>query len=415
MFILAGPLSAGASPWSFESVATHPRWLDLVRGIESSHLTPVPEGRLQAACRHALEARVTAEQDDPVSACIKSALQLLEGDSEYTDPKAYAQQQGSGARKFVGIGLELGLKDRGMPLPVVQPIHGAPGERAGILPKDRILTIDGVDIVPMSMDETIAVFRGEAGTVVRLTVQREGNSEPLLLSARRQEIRVLTARVKPLPGGLGYARISQFNRDTGESLSERVSALHLAGNKPPHGLVIDLRNNPGGVLDALVPVASVLAPPDMPIVAVMGRNTTDLLRTAANTGRPSSASPDGDPSRTWRENVPLVVLVNERTAGAAEALAQFLRETRGAKLLGTRTAGSIHVRTRQLIGGDAAVTLVTGRMKSTTGRSWTGGLTPDTVLEAQAGSYELGEATDQWMAQAVARLPTMRGTTSGPP
>ncbi len=409
-FVFARPLYAAQDLWSYDSVVEHPRWVDFVRQVNSSYVTDIPDGVVERVCREALRVAVPKKKaDDPVSTCIRGVLKTLDEVSDYIDPEEFAEQQAAAKRGFVGIGLELGRKDRGEPLLVVQPIAGAPGERAGILPADRILVVDGTDIVPLSMDETIGVMRGPAGSVMQLTVRRGGRSSRMEFSVPRQEIRLLTVKVKALPGPIGYVRISQFNADTAKQLSERLRALRFPEGQPARGLVLDLRNNPGGSLDALAPVASSFAPPDKPVVVTRGRKVNETMRTHSGSDGSPQGQGNDEPLKAWREEVPVVVLVNERTAGAAEALAQFMRESRAATMLGARTRGAPHVRTGQVIGGDAAVRMVTAIMASPKGANWSNGLAPDALLEVQDGQYEFGESGDQWLVRAMAMFPNAGG------
>lgn len=379
----------------------HPRWNDFTRQVESSYVAAVPETLLKLGCNKGLIVGPESGEE-PVVACIKGALAELDSTSSYIEPATQARDMAESARNFVGIGLEFARKDRGTEIFVVQPIPGGPGDRAGIRPADRILSIDGVDLRPLSTEEAIAAMRGEAGSVARIAVLRTGRSEPFLVSATREPIRVLSARVKTLSRGLVYARINQFTKHAAEQLSERLSKLHWTESEPPAGLVLDLRHNPGGLFDSLVDVASALAPADKPVVATRSRNQTELRRT----GRSKYALPESVGSDYlaggWPTRVPIVVLVNEHTAGAAEALAQFLRETRGARLLGQQTYGAPYIQRRLLIEGGAAIKLVTSVMESPRGLRWEKGLAPDSTLENQVGKQpEFGAENDNWVSQAA--------------
>lgn len=401
----ANALAAPAAPAAFEAVREHPRWTSFVQQVVSRYVVPVPEYLLRRGCESALAAGPAEEAVEPVVTCINGALAELDGISAYIDPATQARDTANAARPFVGIGLEFARKIRGDPMLVVQPITGGPGDRAGIRPGDQVLEIDGADLRPLSTEEAIAAMRGDAGSVARVTLRRTGHAEPIVLTARREQIRILTARAKLLPGGLAYVRINQFARHTAQQPAERLEALHTAGSAAPTGLVLDLRNNSGGLLDGLVDVASLLAPPGQPVVGTWSRDKIEMRRTGPAQGEAAASAAGVAPTRDWPTRARIVVLVNDRTASGAEALAQFLRETRGARLAGQQTFGAPHIQQRLRIDGGATVQLVIAIMESPLGQRWPRGLTPDTRLEPEASPPpEFGHPDDAWLGRAVKLL-----------
>lgn len=394
-----------AAPPSFDAVREHPRWTSFVQQVVSRCVVAVPEALLRRGCENALAAGKADEGVEPVVTCINGALAELDGVSAYIDPETQARDTANARRPFVGIGLEFARKVRGESMLVVQPITGGPGDRAGIRPGDQVLDIDGVDLRPLSTDEAIAAMRGDAGSVARVTLRRAGHAEPIVLTARREQIRILSARARLLPGGLAYARINQFAGHTAQQLAERLDALHPAGTAAPTGLVLDLRNNTGGLLDALVDVASLLAPAGQPVVGTWSRDKIEMRRTGPAKGEVAASAASAGAAPDWPTRARIVVLVNEHTASGAEALAQFLRETRGARLAGQQTFGAPHIQQRLRIDGGATVHLVIAIMESPLGQRWPRGLTPDIRLEPEASPKpEFGHPDDTWLGQAVKLL-----------
>ena len=390
--VWAGPAPATV-PWSLEAVVQHPRWIDFSQALVRSHLAAPSDDALRASCRARLE-RGGPPDSDPVSACIEGALHSLDDVSLYQAPKDYAEARRQAA-PWVGIGLEIAGKSVGSPLRVAKPIPGGPAEKAGIRPDDGLVEVDGVNFLPLSVEDCVRVMRGPEGSTMRVVLRRGDSGEHIRLDIRRARIQAVTAYVTPLAGNIVQARIVQFRQDTAVSLNERLDAVRLPGGRQPAGLIVDLRDNPGGSIGSLVSVAAAFAPPGSPVVSVIGRDTTDVQRT------PMEPSPTRGGTGTWLGEVAVVVLVNERTSGAAEAFAQFLRETRGATLMGRRTSGGALVRTLVEIGGDAAVQVLTATMVSPRGQDWRSGLAPDIALDAQQPKAQRPAIEDDpWLRSA---------------
>jgi carboxyl-terminal processing protease len=393
-------------PWTIEAITAHPRWVSFVQKLEASYEVPIAPSFPSNACRKVIETLpASARSIDPVDLCISVTLIRLDnGRSSYKPPKEFAEDKAIN-RKFIGIGLEI-AKDsaKDSPLRVVTPIYGSPGERGGILAGDDVIEVDGVDFRPLTIEQTVKVMRGEVGTVMRLTILRKGHSEPLKFAIKREEIRIAAVRPKLLEDGVVYARISQFRSDVSDEWGKKLVSL-LSGGKPrPTGLVLDLRGNQGGLLDTIAPMASWFAKPGVAAVSITGRTGVKTYSTQTPTVAPLSSA-SVEPLHEWLSGVPIVVLVNEKTAGAAEALTQFLREVRSARVLGQQTAGSPYVHTMMLVGDDASMNLLTGRILSPLGKSWPAGLSPDQVLTTPPGPYEWGaDANDVWLNDAVTFL-----------
>ena len=246
-------------------------------------------------------------------------------------------------------------------LTVVAPIEGTPGEKAGIKSGDQVLMIDGKETKDMALDEAVGKIRGEEGTQVVLTLRR-GDSEPQEYKLTRAKIEIKTVAGKMLPDGLGYIRISMFNEHTGADFAAKFSELEQAGMT---GLVLDLRDNPGGLLDQSVKVAGKLVPKG-PIVSVV---TKDGSR------RTFSAQQDA-------ESYPLAVLVNGGSASASEIVAGAIQDRKVGVLVGSKTYGKGSVQKVIPLDRDSAVKVTIAKYFTPNDRSINGiGLEPDVKVE----------------------------------
>jgi carboxyl-terminal processing protease len=266
---------------------------------------------------------------------------------------------------YSGIGVEVTAED-GV-LIVIAPLDGSPAARAGIRPGDAILSIDGRLLRSEPLDEAISRIRGEPGTVVRLGIGREPLPQPLEFSIERAMVSVHSVRYDMLEPGYGYLRISQFSETTGPDAQDAIRALEREAGGSLRGLVLDLRNNPGGVLDAAVEVSDAFLE-EGTIVSAEGRSPESRFRMEAA---------DGDLSR----GTPIAVLVNEGSASAAEIVAGALRDNGRAKLLGQKTFGKGSVQTVLPLEDGQALKLTTSRYFTPSGVSiHERGIEPDVAL-----------------------------------
>ncbi|MGO0121947.1 S41 family peptidase [Desulfothermobacter acidiphilus] len=275
-----------------------------------------------------------------IEGAIKGAVESLHDPySAYLDPPTYAQLQEQLRGSFGGLGLVVGLKDQ--QLTVLRTFPSTPAGRSGIKPGDIIVSINGQQTKGIDLETAVSLIRGPVGTEVSLGLYRpkEGTFE---LTLRREEIAVPTVEAKVLPDRIGYVAISQFNERTPEELARALKQLE---QKQVRGLVLDLRDNPGGELLSAVRVASFFVPAG-PVVYIQYRNREPELYRA-----------DG---HRWAE-APLVVLVNGNTASAAEIVAAAIKETDSGTLIGTKTFGKGVVQTIYPLKGGAALKLTTAR------------------------------------------------------
>jgi carboxyl-terminal processing protease len=384
-------------------------WVDFSEWLVTHHVTPLDTANVLSACQDGITKKLPLDAQpshtDLVLACIESVVAALGEPSSFESATQFAARREDATGGYAAVGLELGAKPVGSAQPVVSPIAGGPGERAGLRAKDRIIQIDAVDVRPLPQRQTLLLMRGPAGSTVDITVEREGEARPLRISVQRELIRVRTAQLKRLPEGLLYLRVSTLGSATGSELEALLQRERAAASQGPVGLILDLRLNSGGLLDTVADLASFWADTSTLVVSYKRYNHSEELRTwIKEYGR--YAAPAA--LRQWLRAVPLVVLVDDKTAAGAEALAQFLRETQAATLLGQTTYGAPQIRTLRSIGNTAAAAVHTANMASPAGLVWSKGLRPDQVLARPAQRYDWGDENDPWLQQAARLLATKR-------
>lgn len=309
-------------------------------------------------------------EEVPVAHLMSGAIKgLVEGlndpHSIYMDEKIYKEFQIETEGTFGGVGIVIGLKD-GKTLTVIAPIEGTPGERAGIKSGDQIVQIDGQDTKDMNQDEAVAKIRGAEGTQVTLAIRRDGERELRDFTLTRANIQLKTVKAKMLDNGIGYIRISTFNEATGSDFTQAYNELGKQGMK---ALILDLRDNPGGLLNECVKVARNIVPKGA-IVSVVGRDG----RTEVHT------------SDLARVKYPLAVLVNGGSASASEIVAGAVQDTRVGTLIGTKTYGKGSVQTIFDLHDGTAVKLTIAKYLTPLGRSINNvGVEPDVVLANPEG------------------------------
>ncbi len=254
---------------------------------------------------------------------IRGMVAGLDPFSSFMPPDAYKNMMESTEGEFGGIGVVVTIRDGY--LTVVAPMEGTPGSRAGIRAEDRIIAINGESAKGIDMQEALKRMKGKPGTVVNLTIERPSTGETRKLRIVREVIQVRSVKdAKVLPGGIGYLRITQFNEPTARRLKKALKKLYA---KKIHGLVLDLRNNPGGLLDAAVGVCSLFLPPKKLVVFTQGRRPSqrrDYYTDGSGAGFPT---------------LPMAILVNRGSASAAEITSGCLQDYHRAVLVGERTFG----------------------------------------------------------------------------
>ena len=297
---------------------------------------------------------------------IRGMLQGLDPHSAYLSADDFSDLQEGTSGEFGGLGLEVDT-DNGF-IRVVAPIDDTPAARAGIRPGDLIILLDDRSTRGMDLNEAVSLMRGQPGTDVTLTITREGRDEPLEVTLTRDVIQVVSVRSRMLEDGYGYIRISQFQNRTGANLRDALGALHDAADGSLDGLVLDLRNNPGGVLQAAVAVADAFLEEGR-IVYTEGRLDQAQMQFEAS-------------GEDLARGAPIVVLINEGSASASEIVAGALQDHRRAVVMGSRSFGKGSVQSVLPLNSGAAIKLTTARYYTPDGRSIQAeGIEPDVILD----------------------------------
>ncbi len=295
---------------------------------------------------------------------IRGMLSGLDPHSSYLDAKSFDDLQVSTTGEFGGLGLEVGMENGYVK--VISPIDDTPAEKAGIESGDLIIQLDSKPVKGMSLNEAVKLMRGKKGSDIELTIVREGIRQPFDVTVTRDIIKVVSVRSKTLEEGFGYVRIAQFQSKTGSEFRKAIESLQE--EQPMKGLVVDLRNNPGGILQSSVEVADTLLEDGL-IVYTEGRLNDSHSE--------YSASPND-----LTNGVPVVVLINGGSASASEIVAGALQDHHRAVIMGTDSFGKGSVQTVVPLSEKHAIKLTTARYFTPNGRSIQAqGIIPDIVVE----------------------------------
>jgi carboxyl-terminal processing protease len=352
-----------------------------------STLAPLPLEELQqlAAVFGMVKSDYVEQVDEKklINDAIAGMVAGLDPHSQYFDKKSFKEFRESTGGKFVGIGIEMAMEDGAVK--VVSPIEGSPAFRAGLKPGDLITRIDDTPVKGLSVDQAVKRMRGEPNTKVNLTVFRKTESRTFPVTIVREEIRTQSVRAKMIEPGFGWVRVSQFQDRTVEDFVRKVEELY---KQDPNlkGLVLDLRNDPGGLLDAAVALSAAFLPADLVVVSTKGQ-----ISESQSTFRASPefyARRGGDPLKRLPaalKTVPLVVLVNEGSASASEIVAGALQDHKRATIMGAQTFGKGSVQTVRPLSAETALKITTARYYTPSGRSIQAkGIVPDVWLDETA-------------------------------
>jgi len=305
----------------------------------------------------------------------------LDPHSQYFDKKTFREFREGTTGKFVGVGIEIGMED-GL-VKVVSPIEGSPAFRAGLKSGDLITKIDDTAVKGLTMDQAVKRMRGEPNTKVALTIFRKTENRSFPITITREEIRVQSVRSKVVEPGYAWLRVSQFQDRTVDDFANKLAEIYKA-EPNLKGLVLDLRNDPGGLLEASVAVSAAFLPTDATVVTTNGQIAESKSEFKA---RPSDYLRRGgsDPLRKLPEalkKVPLVVLVNEGSASASEIVAGALQDHQRATIMGSQTFGKGSVQTVRQLSPETALKITTARYYTPSGRSIQAkGIVPDVMLD----------------------------------
>jgi len=306
------------------------------------------------------------EDSEMLNNAIRGMLSGLDPHSSYLDQEQFKELQVGTSGQFGGLGIEVGMEDGFVK--VIAPIDDTPAQRAGIEAGDLIIRLDDTPVKGLTLNDAVKIMRGKPGTVLRLTVVREGVDQPLKIDIKRAIIKVKSVKSRMLEDGFGYVRISQFQSKTAENMVDAIEALKKESDGALKGMVLDLRNNPGGVLNGAVAVSDAFLKKGL-IVYTEGRVSDSKLR--------FNATPDD-----ILNTAPMIILVNQGSASASEIVSGALQDHHRAIVVGTPTFGKGSVQTILPLSNGTAVKLTTARYYTPSGRSIQAeGIKPDIELD----------------------------------
>ena len=336
-----------------------------------------------------------------IESAINGMLTGLDPHSSYMDPKNFRDMQVQTRGEFGGLGIEVTMED-GL-IKVVAPIDDTPAAKAGVMANDIITMLDDEAVQGMTLNQAVDKMRGPVNTKIKLTIMRKGSAKPVMLSITRDVIRVKSVRWHPEGSDVGYIRITQFNEQTSDGLKQALADLKnkLGGDKI-RGYILDLRNNPGGLLDQAISVSNAFLNKGE-IVSTRGRNTEETQRFNARAGIELT----GDK--------PLIVLINGGSASASEIVAGALQDHKRATLIGTRSFGKGSVQTIIPLGaGNGALRLTTARYYTPSGRTIQAkGIVPDIKVLQDVPNDLKGETDSKGEASLPGHLSATGREESG--
>jgi carboxyl-terminal processing protease len=328
----------------------------------------------------------SVEDKKLLTEAISGMVASLDPHSAYLDKKAFKELREGTQGKFVGLGIEVGMEDGYVK--VISPIEDSPAYRAGIKAGDLITRLDTTPVKGMTLDQAVKRMRGEPDTKITLTIARKDEDKPVIITIIRQEIRVQSVKAKVIEPGYAWLRVSQFQEPTVNDLAKKIGLLY-AEDPNLKGLVLDLRNDPGGVLPGAIGVAAAFLPKDAVIVSTNGQLAGSKATFYAKREFYASG-PLGDPLSKLPEavkKIPMVVLVNTGSASASEIVAGALQDYKRATVMGTQTFGKGSVQSIVALppDRDTAVKLTTARYYTPNGRSIQAkGIVPDLMVDEYA-------------------------------
>lgn len=350
-------------------------------------LAPLPVEELRAFTE--VFGRIKSDYVEPVedkkliTEAITGMLSGLDPHSAYLDQDAFRELQVGTQGEFGGLGIEVGMEDGFVK--VVSPIDDSPAARAGIKPGDLIVKLDESSVKGMTLNDAVKRMRGKPNTQITLTIVRKGEQKPIVVTLMRAVIKIQSVKSKLVEPGYAYFRVTQFQEHTGETLAAAIQTLLKQNQGPFKGMVLDLRNDPGGLLNGAVAVSAAFLPQNSLVVYTDGRTEDAKMKLTASPehylrGRVKEDYIAKLPAEI--KSVPLVVLVNSGSASASEIVAGALQDHKRAVIMGTQTFGKGSVQTILPLGNNTAIKLTTARYYTPSGRSIQAkGIVPDIALD----------------------------------
>ena len=378
---IAGWISVGVMAGALTTVS--------LQTVARGTLAPLPLEELQQLA--AVFGMVKSDYVEPVDEkklitdAITGMVASLDPHSQYFDKKTFKEFREGTAGRFVGVGIEISQED-GL-VKVISPIEGSPAFRAGLKTNDLITKIDDTLVKGLSLNDAVKRMRGEPNTKVNLTIFRKDENRTFPVTITREEIRTVSVRGKVIEPGYAWVRVSQFQERTVDDFARKIEEMYKL-EPTMKGLVLDLRNDPGGLLDAAVAISTAFLPENVTVVSTNGQ--------LADSKFTYKASPEfyqrrggADPIRRMTEStkgalkgVPLVVLVNEGSASASEIVAGALQDHKRATIMGNQTFGKGSVQTVRPLGPDTGLKITTARYYTPSGKSIQAkGIVPDVMVD----------------------------------
>ena len=376
---IAGWISIGVFAGALTTVS--------LQTVARSGMAPLPLEEIQQLS--AVFGLIKTDYVDPVNDrklitdAISGMVSSLDPHSQYFDKKSFKEFREGTSGRFVGVGIEITQED-GL-IKIVSPIEGSPADRAGLKTNDLITKIDDAAVKGLSLNDSVKRMRGEPNTKVTLTILRKDESRTFPVTITREEIKTPSVKTKMIETGYAWVRLSQFQERTVDDFVRKVHELY---KQDPNmkGMVLDLRNDPGGLLDAAVAISAAFLPENVTVVTTNGQ--------LAESKSTFKASPDdyarrgSDPLKSLPaalKKIPLVVLVNEGSASASEIVAGALQDHKRATVMGAQTFGKGSVQTVRPLGPDTGIKLTTARYYTPSGRSIQAkGIVPDVMVDETA-------------------------------
>lgn len=365
----------------------------------SSNILPLEELRTFAEVFGRIKQDYVEPVEDKklINEAIKGMLSGLDPHSDYYDAEAFKEFREGTQGEFGGLGIEIGTED-GL-VKVVAPIEDTPAQKAGLKSGDLIIKIDDTPVRGLSVNDAVKKMRGAPGSKVTLTVARKSESKPLVFNLTRAVIKTKSVKSRLLEPGFAYVRITQFQEHTTENFAQALSQLYKENKDNLKGMVLDLRDDPGGVLHGAVGVSAAFLPQDALVVYTEGRASDSKMRLYANPRDYQRVKGAGYyvnvPAAI--KDVPLVVLVNGGSASASEIVAGALQDHKRALIVGTQTFGKGSVQSVLPLSNNGGIKMTTARYFTPNGRSIQAkGIVPDILVEegneAATGALRIREA-----------------------
>jgi carboxyl-terminal processing protease len=365
--------------------------LDAIAQKNATAPLPLEELRQLAEVFGLIKSDYVEPVDDKklITEAISGMVSSLDPHSAYLDKKAFKELREGTQGKFVGLGIEVGMEDGYVK--VISPIEDSPAYRAGIKAGDLITRLDSTPVKGLTLDEAVKKMRGEPNTKITLTIARKDEDKPVIVSIVRQEIRVQSVKSKVIEPGYAWLRIVQFQEPTVDDMAKKIAAIY-AQEPNLKGIVLDLRNDPGGVLPGAIGVAAAFLPKDVVVTSTNGQLPDSKASFYARREFYATRAV-GDPLAKLPEaikKIPMVVLVNAGSASASEIVAGALQDYKRATIMGSQTFGKGSVQTIRQLSADTAVKLTTARYYTPNGRSIQArGIVPDMMVDENKDGDDL--------------------------